>query len=207
MRQEFTGSNALVCGGSRYQLMQKLGAGEISEVHLALRTGALPLLTTIKLSSASTAPALYAHEAQVSSELQLLDAEGAGSYFSRLLPEIIAQGAVEGDYHKQALVLRYPSGYWGSLAALNDRFSSGLDPRHAVWIWRRILELLNFVHNHGWCHGDIRPEHALVNPQDHGVRLIGWASARKSAGEKEKVADLCRTSRVLQVLLCGTKWS
>ena len=49
----------------------------------------------------------------------------------------------------------------------------------------------------------MRPEHALVNPQDHGVRLIGWSSATKGAGAKGKAADLCRSARVVQVLLCG----
>lgn len=206
-RQEFSGLSAVVCGGSRYQLLQRLGAGEISEVHLARRLDSQPLLATIKLSSASAAAALYAQEAQVSRELQLLDSDGAGAYFSRLLPDVIAQGAVEGNHSKQALVLRHPIGFWGSLASLNEHFATGLDPRHAVWIWRRMLEVLNFVHKHDWCHGDVRPEHALVHPQDHGVRLIGWGSARKGAREKDKVADLCRSARIVQVLLCGASGS
>ncbi len=205
VRQESAGLSAVVCGGAHYQLLGRLGVGEISEVHLARRIGALPVLATIKISSDSTAAAVYAREAQVSRELQLLDSDGEGGYFSRLLPEVIAQGPVEGNTGKQALVLRHPSGFWGSLASLNDRFASGIDPRHAVWIWRRMLEVLNFVHKHGWCHGDVRPEHALVHPQGHGVRIIGWASARNGAREKDKVADLSRSARVVQVLLSGTE--
>lgn len=202
-RQESAGLSAVVCGGARYQLLGRLGAGDISEVHLARRLDSAPLLATIKLSSVPAAAAHYAQEAHVSHELQLLDCDGAGAYFSRLLPDVIAQGAVEGNNGKQALVLRHPIGFWGSLASLNDRLASGIDPRHAVWIWRRMLEVLNFVHKHDWCHGDIRPEHALVHPQDHGVLLIGWASARKGARDKDKVADLCRSARVMEVLLCG----
>jgi serine/threonine protein kinase len=196
--------NAVVCGGVSYQLIHHLGAGEVSQVYLARRIGALPLLVTIKLSSSPKALMLYAHEAQALTELQLLDRNGAGAYFSRQLPEVIDHGVLEGTDGKQALVLHHPSGFWGSLAALNDRFASGIDPRHAVWIWRRMLEVLNFVHGHGWCHGDVRPEHCLVHPQDHGVRLIGWASAQKCANANDKAADLCRSARVVQVLLCGT---
>ena len=198
------GGGGVVCGGTSYQLVQVLGTGEISQVHLARRIGPLPLLATIKLSSASRAEALYAREADVSRELQLLDRDGAGAYFSPLLPEVIAQGAVDRNHGEQALVLRHPTGYWGSLATLNERFAFGLDPRHAVWIWRRMLEILNFIHMNGWCHGDVRPEHALVHPPNHGVRFIGWSSARNGAGEKDKAADLCRSARVVQVLLCGT---
>jgi len=203
-RQASVGLDALVCGGAPYQLVQRLGTGEISEVHLARRTGSSSLLATIKLSSAPSAAAHYAQEAQVARELQRLDPDGAGPYFSLLLPEVIAQGPVEGSPGRQALVLRHPNGYSGSLASLNDRFASGLEPRHTVWIWRRMLEVLNFIHTHGWSHGDLRPEHALVHAQDHAVRLIGWTSSSKHAGQNEKAADLCRSARVVQVLLCGT---
>jgi serine/threonine protein kinase len=196
-------ADAVGCGGARYQLIQRLGGSEISQVHLALRLGPLPLLTTIKLSGASAAAALYAHEAQAALALQLLAHDGAGSYFSRLLPEVIAHGPVEGNPGEHALVLRYPSGYWGSLADLNERFPGGLDARHVVWIWRRMLEVLGFIHHRDWCHGGVRPEHALVHPRDHGVRLIGWASAREQAADKDKGADVGRSARVAQVLLCG----
>jgi serine/threonine protein kinase len=203
-RQDSAGLDAIICGGYRYHLMQTLGVGEISQVYLARRIESLPFLATIKLSSAPAATAHYSHEAQVLRNLQALDADGVGAYFSRLLPEVISQGVVEGTDGKQALVLRHPTGFWGSLAALNERIATGLDPRHSVWIWRRILEVLNFIHRHGWSHGNLRPEHALVHPQYHGVRLIGWSSAKQSAGENDQAADLCRSARVVQVLLCGT---
>ena len=202
-RLDSVGLDNVQCGGARYHLMQKLGAGEISQVHLACRVGALPLLATIKLSTAPSAATTYAREAQVSRLLQDLDGDGVGSYFSRLLPEAIAQGVVDENSGKHALVLRHPCGFWGSLAALQERFATGIDPRHAVWIWRRMLEVLNFVHRRGWSHGDLRPEHALVHPQDHGVRLIGWTSAKKDATANDQVADLMRSARVVQVLLCG----
>ena len=206
-RQDSAGLDALLCGGYRYHLMQMLGVGEISRVYLGRRLDSAPFLATIKLSSAPAAASLYSREAQVLRELQGLDGDGSGAYFSRLFPEVISQGVVGGNDGRQVLVLRHPSGFWGNLAALNERFASGLDPRHAVWIWRRILEVLNFIHCRGWSHGDVRPEHALVHPKDHGVRLIGWSSAKKGAGENDKAADLCRSARVVQVLLCGANGS
>ncbi len=191
------------CGGRRYQLMQTLGHGELSEVYLARRIGALPLLATIKLSSAPEAARQYAREAQMLRELQALDGGGAGAYFSQRLPEVVAQGVVEGSAGQSALVLRYPNGFWGSLAALSEHYAQGLDPRHAVWIWRRLLEVLGFIHSQGWAHGDVRPEHALVHPPDHTIRLIGWSSAQKAAGARARAADLLRAARVVLVLLQG----
>ncbi|MEO5714021.1 MAG: lipopolysaccharide kinase InaA family protein [Luteolibacter sp.] len=200
---DFATGQSIECAGQGYQLMQSLGNGEISQVYLARRMGALPFLATIKLSSAPSAAARFAREAQVLRELHASLDGAAGAGFAQFLPEVVAQGVVEGDGGRHALVLRHPNGYWGSLAALGQRFTQGIDPRHAVWIWRRMLAVLGFVHSHGWSHGDVRPEHALVHPRDHGVRLISWASARKDAGAKAQAADLMRSARVILVLLNG----
>ena len=199
-RQGSAGSGGVECGGERYHLLQLLGSGEVSQVYVAQRIGALPFLATFKISSAPTAAKRFAQEAGVLRELQLLGGVG-GAFFSQRLPEVVAQGVVDDARH--ALVLRHPNGFWGNLAELNDRFAKGIDPRHAVWIWRRILEVLRFVHSNGWCHGDVRPEHALVHPEDHAVRLIGWASAQKSADAKAQATDLLRSARVVLVLLSG----
>jgi hypothetical protein len=194
--------SAIVCGGERYRLLQPLGGSELSQVYLAQRIGLMPFLVTIKLSNAPTAARCYAREAQVLRELQATPG-GAAAYFSQRLPEVVVQGGVDEAASRQALVLRHPNGFRGSLAALNEAFPKGIDPRHAVWIWRRLLETLGFVHDLGWCHGDVRPEHALVHPQDHGVRIIGWTLARKYARAEEQAGDLVRSARVVLVLLSG----
>jgi serine/threonine protein kinase len=193
------------CGGQSYRLMQSLGDGEISQVYLAQRIGTLPFLSTIKLSSAPTAAASYAREAQVLRELRTSPGGAVGASLSLLLPEVVAEGAVGGIPGQHALVLRHANGYWGDLAALNRRFAEGVDPRHSVWIWRRMLAILGLVHSQGWSHGDVRPEHALIHPRDHGVRLIGWASARKDADSKAQATDLQRSARVILVLLNGIR--
>ncbi len=198
-------SDGVQCGGHRYRLLQPVGAGEISKVYVAMRVGALPLLATLKLSDAPGAAARYAREAQVLRELQ--SSQGAdAAYFTQRLPQVLAQGVVDAGQDnnaRHALVLRYPNGYWGSLAAVQGRHAQGLDARHVVWIWRRMLEVLGFIHRQDWCHGDVRPEHALVHPQDHGVLLIGWSSAHAKAGAKDKAGDLLSCARVMRVLLAG----
>jgi serine/threonine protein kinase len=194
----------LLCGGDRYQLLHLLGSGEFSQVYLARRVGALPFLATIKISSSHAAPARYAREAQVLRDLQASFNSDGGAYFSQLFPEIVAVGPVEGgDPNRHAIVLLYPTGFWGSLAALQERFPEGIDPRHAIWIWRRLLGILGPLHASGWAHGDVRPEHALVHPQDHGIRLIGWASAQRITAAQEQAIDLLYSARIVLVLLSG----
>ena len=207
-RAEFGGATGdIECGGESYRLRDLLGRGEFSEVYLAQRTGALPFLATIKISSSAGAADHYARESAVLQELRESGDEAGRTYSLQHLPLVMAHGPMKGSTGKYAMVLRYAPGYWGSLAALHDRFPQGLDPRHAVWIWRRMLDVLRFLHVRDWVHGDVRPEHALVHPEYHGVRLIGWASARQHAAPKARARDLQRSARVIQMLLCGARSS
>ena len=192
----------VLCGGERFVLMQTLGRGSASEVHLARRLGPLPLLATMKLSIHPADADSLKREAQNLRALHEVDGS-AGVYAAQRLPEVIACSMLEDGSGRLALILRHPNGFWGSLAALGSRFPQGIDPRHAVWIWRRMLDVLHFIHAQGWAHGGISPDHALVHPQDHGVRLIGWAEARRNATPQAKAADLMRAARVVQVLLSG----
>jgi len=200
-RQSGAAGQVILCGGQGYSLMERLGAGEVSEVYLAQRVGPLPFLAVVKMSSSIRAADAHACEAEVLRELQALACDGMDAYFSQLLPEVLAIGVIEGGTPGHALILKAPNGYWGSLAALHERFPQGLDPRHVVWIWRRMLGMLGFLHARGWAHRDVRPEHALVHPADHAVRLIGWASAQKAAGDDAQAADLMRSARIIQMLL------
>lgn len=204
-RQGTTVGDAIRCGGESYQLMQRLGTGDVSEVYLAQRMGPLPFVATIKLSTTSSAAARYAREAQVLTELRDdADDGAAAAYTAQRLPEVMGIGVVDDGSGRHALILRHPPGCWGTLEALHSRFPQGIDPRHAVWIWRRILDVLHFIHTQGWSHGDVRPEHALVQPQDHGVHLISWGSAQKGAGLAAQSADLSRSARVVQVLVSSS---
>ncbi|WAC20039.1 hypothetical protein OVA24_01430 [Luteolibacter sp. SL250] len=194
------------CAGQRYRLLELLGKGDGSEVHLARSGGVFPFLATLKISLNQKAKDRHEKEAAVLGEL-LAPLQGAASlYAARCLPEVIAHGKVEGDGQRHALVLKHPYGYWGSLAALAARFPGGIDPRHAVWIWRRILDTLHFLHSLGWTHGDLKPQHVLVNAKDHTVRLIGFASARRHASVKDKTRDLRDSARII-LALCGSNSS
>jgi hypothetical protein len=68
-----------------------------------------------------------------------------------------------------------------------------------------MLDILRFVHAHGWSHGDLRPEHALIHPEDHAMRLISWGSAQQDARTQSR--DLLRCARTVVVLVSGASGS
>jgi hypothetical protein len=81
-----------------------------------------------------------------------------------------------------ALLYRWSGGFLHTLDEVRRAFPGGVEPRQAVWIWRRILETLSLLHQSGVVHGAVLPSHLLVQRADHGVRLVGYGRAG-AAGE------------------------
>lgn len=201
------GGRILTWRGARYRVLAPLATGEHSEVLLAERLGALPERVTLKLAHDSAANNVLLREAAVLQALQDLSVSGA-AYFTRRLPQALGTGIAEGlgDGARQALVLRHPTGFWGSLQDVQQANPRGIDPRHAVWIWRRMLEVLAFVHGAGWTHRALSPSHALVHPRDHGVLLIGWSRAQHATGSAHTAAvarDLTQAAWTVRAVLHG----
>ncbi|KQX34451.1 lipopolysaccharide kinase InaA family protein [Variovorax sp. Root434] len=201
------GGRILTWRGARYRVLALLATGEHSEVLFAERLGALPERVTLKLARDSAANSVLLREGAVLQSLQDLPVPGA-AYFTRRLPQPLGLGIAEGlgDGARQALVLRHPAGFWGSLQDVQQANAQGIDPRHAVWIWRRMLEVLAFVHGAGWTHRDLSPAHALVHPRDHGVLVIGWSRAQHASGAAHNAAaarDLMQAAWTVRAVLHG----
>ena len=197
------------CCGQRYRVLAPLGAGATAEVLLADRMSPLPQRVILKLAHAGAAPGRLRREAQTLQKLQELQHAGA-AYFSQRLPQAIACGKTDGvaGHAREALVLRNPTGFWGSLEAVRRNYPKGIDPRHAVWMWRRVLEVLGFIHAAGWTHGALAPEHLLVHPGDHGILIIGWGDARHTPAVRADAAhararDLMQAAWSMRALLAG----
>lgn len=185
----------LTLQGRDYRLLAPLGAGQAADAWLAERHGTARLRAVLKLQR-EPGDAL-AREAETLRALQGLRATDS-AYFSLRLPQVLAQGAGRAG---PALALRAWPGFWGSLADVLDHHPQGLaDARHTVWLWRRVLELLGYLHRNGWCHRDLRAEHWLIHPADHGVHLVGWGSAGRGA---DPAVDLQQSAWTLRAALAG----
>lgn len=58
-------------------------------------------------------------------------------------------------------------------------YPSGLDPRDASWIYRRVLAQTLAASMAGVVHGAMVPDHVLVDPYTHNPLHIGWAHTVK----------------------------
>lgn len=73
---------------------------------------------------------------------------------------------------------------WFEGKSLSEILSAGkLAPERAVRIAIAICEALEYIHNHGIVHRDLRPEHILV-AADGRIKLIDFGAAGQAAGRR-----------------------
>jgi len=194
------GARCVIISRKRYAVLDSLGGGDHCEVYRAQRLDFNPERVIIKRARESLPPRTLENEYQTLCRLQSIDGPGS-AYFSQRLVQRVTFGRCEDD-DREALIVREQAGFWGTLGDVLDNYPAGIDPRHGVWMWRRILDVLGYIHANGWVHGDIRPEHLLVHPHDHGILLIGWGKARLFGKDNSLCArDLMRSALVIRLLL------
>lgn len=182
-------------GGTDYQVFGRVARGESSDVFLAARSRPITERVLIKILRSLDDADLMKREVANLNALQSSNARGA-YHFTRVLPQPITHGPIENERpHLPALVLRALPGFAHDLTDVKRAFSGGLDLRHIAWIWRRTLELLGFVHEAGFIHGAILPQHILINARDHGVSLAGW-SASVRASDRSPIAAVLESRRM-----------
>jgi len=168
--------------GQRYQLIAPLGTGSACDVHLALRLAPTFERVVIKRARDGAGAVKLQREATMLARLQTITIAGA-AYFTQQLPQPVTAGLITDSpgYERFALVRRHRPGFWGSLADVHRNAPFGVAPHHLVWMWRRALATLAFVHDAGITHGDVALEHLLVHPRDHGGLLVDWSTAAPAA--------------------------
>jgi hypothetical protein len=167
--------------GFRLRVLGRLAVGHSADVFLARRATRLGERLLLKvLRSPADEPRLRHEQAVLEA---LADSPVRGTrHFTSLLPRPAFSGQLQGAGYPAtfAAAFRQPAGFAHTWAQLREQFPHGVDARHAVWLWRRGLELLDWVHRSGWVHGAVLPAHLLLDAREHSVGLVGWSCAGRA---------------------------
>jgi hypothetical protein len=168
-------------GGHRYALIGLIARGEASDVFLGRRDESLGARVVIKVLRSHAHEGRLAHERRVLETLAHSTAQGA-PHFTRLMPEPVAFGTARlgmngRDGARTVAIHRYRVGFAHTFDDVRRAHGDALEPAHAVWMWKRVLESLGFLHASGFVHGAVLPAHLLVHSVDHGVVLAGFSRA------------------------------
>lgn len=160
-----------------YTLIEQIAEGDIADIFLATIDGGTPEKVVIKIVRDAGDNDLMENEARVLQHL-FSDKRKEAAHYQRYLPRLIESckfGGKGGPY-RQANAFSFFEGYF-TLADVKREYPEGLDARTIAWMWKRILEILQYVHYHNVVHGAIIPTHLCVHPKTHGLGLLDHAYA------------------------------
>jgi hypothetical protein len=107
----------------------------------------------------------------------------------RLLPRLVDSFMLKGKGSPRRVnVLSRHDAYY-SLLEVAREYPQGIDFRDAVWMFKRTLAVLGFVHKMGIYHGAVLPPHVLVHPSHHGAKLIDWCYSVVGSGKVRAIVS------------------
>ena len=171
-------SSWISIGESHWAIDNCIAHGEISDVYTGQRARWPTELVIVKLLRDRNNIDLFDNEWKSLQTLQSSDAPGADT-FTTLIPEPIIHGDITSGSHAggRVNVFRWASGFHHTFDEVLQAYPQGIPPRASIWIWRRILEVLSFIHRSGMAHGAVLPSHLLVQENEHGIRLVGYSGS------------------------------
>ena len=110
------------------------------------------------------------------------------AHFKKYLPRPLESAMVSaGSAARPANILSLTQDSH-TLAEIVAAHPDGIHPADMAWMWRRVLEILSWVHSHRKVHGAILPPHILFNTTIHGGRLIDWCHSVESGSRIKAIS-------------------
>jgi hypothetical protein len=169
-----------------YAVSRGIAGGDLSKVYLgdyAPTDGGPTKAVILKVARHADLNLFLVSE---SAAIKALDEAASGTQsYRQFIPTIFESFRVKTTDDPQQLQVNVFSYVTADFRLLPDVFSqypSGIDPRHFVWIFSRLLTVLSFSHSQGIVHGAVLPPHIFIQPVSHAIHLIDWCFA----GERGK---------------------
>lgn len=186
-------SSWISLGNRNWVLEKQIARGESSDVYTGRLARWPTELVVIKILQKAENERFLDNEWESLHQLKRSHVTGA-DVFTRMIPQPVAFGkAGAGSFSgAKILVLRWESGFHHTFEEVCRHYPEGIPARASIWVWRRILETLAFLHSSGYVHGAVVPEHLLVQRNEHGVRLVGYGRSGRINNPLNTVCDSLR---------------
>lgn len=188
--QTYQVSSWISLGDRHWALGRQIAQGKIADVYTGQRARWPTELVIIKILRDRKDADTFDNEWEVLQTLHKSDARGADD-FTMLIPQTVFHGDISAGSltGKRVSIFRWISGFQHTFEEVIRAYPQGIPPRASIWVWRRILEVLSFLHASGFVHGAVLPSHLLVQENDHGVRLVGYGCSGRANGNFRSVSQ------------------
>lgn len=172
--------------GGSFRVDELVKSGDIADIYRGVRTDLTDATqTAFKIVKHARDNDLLENEASILKTLFPPDKEESG--LRRYLPRYWESlKLVDGGMHRQVNIFRWLTSYH-TMKEVRQAFGSKLQMEHGVWMFNRLLEVLDFVHKKGFVHSALTPEHCVVfssgqakHEYNHGLRIIDWCYSVKN---------------------------
>lgn len=164
-----------------HTILRELGTGDLCTTYVAESVLTTTKATFCKVAKREADKDLLLTEAKVLKHLRDDSTDPTLRPFApELLDSFVYTSA--GNPRRAANVLVLLDGFY-NLEQVRQAYPSGLDPLHAVWIWRRLLVAIGHAHDNHVVHGAVLPGHVMIHPEMHGLVLVDWCYA--SSGDSD----------------------
>lgn len=175
-------------GDRHWAVEQQIAQGDISDVYSGKLARWPTELAILKILRDDKDIDRFDNEWNALQALHRSEARGADS-FTLLLPQPILHGKISPGLFegRRASIFRRIPGFRHTLEDVIRAYPQGIPPQASIWMWRRILEVLSFVHASGMVHGAVTPAHLLIQENEHGMRLVGYGCSGKTGGKLRSI--------------------
>lgn len=122
---------------------------------------------------------------------------GCDAQFETFLPECLDSFALQlpdRTRHQVNAFRALPDGFV-SLAEVRRAHPNGVDQRDMIWVFRRVLHILGYVHSKGIVHGAVLPGSIWIHPKMHGLVLDQWNFAVQKDGGFPAIKGIIASNR------------
>lgn len=93
------------------------------------------------------------------------------------------------------------------LLKLMEQYPNGVPAEHVMWMLERLFSVVGYLHANRIVHGNIKPEHVIINKPNHNVSLCGFSlciteanmptAQYKIVNDTYSPPEVCKTAKVL----------
>ena len=173
----------------KYIVGGRIGTGDLCDVYSATFTeDGKDIPVAFKVAQSFEDNDLVEHEAKILKHLYPDDK--ADEKFYRYLCRLVDSFLMRGDSKRTRRVnVLHRLDEYHSVEDVHSRYPV-LDFRDAVWIFKRVLVGIGFVHKQRVVHGAVLPPHIMISPLNHGAKLIDWSYAVDLRETDPKATDV-----------------
>lgn len=168
----------------KYIIETLLTVGDIADLHISsIESSGKNATTLLKIArNQCDNDLLLAEKNNLERLRDKMKSKGAKDW-PQTIPEITDSFLLDDGKSKRRVNVMVPFDGFFTVEEIKKRIPKGIDGRTVVWMWKRLLVLMEWINKSGLTHGALLPHHVMFFPDNgsaakdirkHSIRVVDW---------------------------------